>query len=298
MPKTELDVSLCGLELRNPLILASGFLGTTKSILQKVYDSGAGAVTTKSLGPKKNPGHENPTVTGYGNGVMNAVGLSCPSPEAALKEFSGIDFPLVVSIYGKAPEDYGTLVKKFASIGSAYELNISCPNVAGKLISTDPDLTAQTVAAAKKQTKKPIFAKLTPNVTDIAPIAKAAEKAGADAITAINTLGPGMVIDINLRKPVLTNKRGGLSGPPIKPIAVRCVYDIFEAVKIPIIGLGGVNSAEDAIELILAGATCVGIGSAIAYQDLPAFKAISAGIGSYLKTNSTTLGEIRGAAHE
>jgi len=293
-----LKTKICGIELRNPLILASGFLGTDRGILQKVYESGAGAVTTKSLGPKKNQGHENPTVTGYGDGVMNAVGLSCPSPEEALEKFSETTFPLIVSIYGKTPDDYGKLVKTFSSIGVAYELNISCPNVSGTIISTDPDLTSQTVKAAKKQTKKPIIAKLTPNVTDIIPIAKSAEKAGADAINAINTLGPGMVIDINTKKPILTNKKGGVSGLPIKPVAIRCVYDIFESVKIPIIGTGGVNSWQDAIEMILAGATAVGIGSALTYQDLPVFKTLTSGIESYLKPNTTTLDEILGAAHE
>jgi len=293
-----IETDFCGISLRNPLILASGVLGTNRGILEKVFNSGAGAVTTKSLGPQKNEGHENPTVTGYGDGIMNAVGLSCPSPEEALSEFTGIEFPLIVSIYGKKPEDYSTLIKKFAPLGSAYELNFSCPNVSGKMIATDPGLTQKTVKAAKKETGKPILAKLTPNVQDISEIAKAAEKGGADAITAINTLGPGMVIDLKTRKPILSNKKGGLSGPPIKPIAVRCVYDIFSSVKIPIIGVGGVSTPEDAIEMILAGATCVGVGSALAYQDLPTFGNISKGIEAYLKNNSTSLGEIRGAAHE
>ncbi len=289
-----LEIELAGLKLRNPTILASGILGSTGASLQRVYDCGAGMVTCKSIGLDVRKGNPSPVFAEVKNGFVNALGLPCAGPKEMHEELEKVTAPLIVSIHGKTEEEFTSLAEKFEDIGSALELNVSCPNVKGKIIGTDLEEVAGVTKAVKKVAKKPVFVKLTPAVSNISEIARAVEKAGADGIVAINTM-PAMVIDTNVRRPVLSFKKGGLSGSGLHPIAVRCVYEIFEAVKVPIIGTGGVESAEAAIELMLAGATAVGIGSGA--RDLGVFERVSTGIEKYLKENGMKIQDVVGAAH-
>ena len=291
------EVNLAGVTLRNPTILASGIMGTTASSLKRIYGEGAGAVTTKSIGPEEREGHKNPTVLEIEEGILNAVGLSCASPEESHEEFKGIDVPTIVSVYGNTSEDYANLAGKFQEIGIAIELNVSCPQYWKSMPAGDAEFLGNMVEKVKQKVEKPLFVKLSPNVQDIGEIAKAVEKGGADGITAINTVGPGMIIDLKTKKPVLGYEKGGISGSLVKPIAVRCVYEIYEAVKIPIIGVGGVSSWKDAIEMIMAGAGAVGIGSGVAKAGLGVFREVDKGIDEYLKKEKTTLEELRGVAH-
>ena len=298
-----LNVNLCGVELRNPTILASGILGVTKESVDGVGKAGAGAVTLKSLCHEERKGNPNPTMFGYDNIFLNAVGLPGQGIDNAVKDFKRLDnlsVPVIGSIYGYKTEQFGQVTKKMASLKpSMIEIDISCPHMDyGKPYYADPELTAKVTSEVKKNAGKiPVSAKLSPNVYDIKEIAHAAEKAGADAITAINT-ATGMVIDIDARKPILANKIGGISGPALKPIAVRCVYEIYEAVKIPIIGTGGVTYGKDALEMVMAGATAVGIGTAVYYRGIDVFRKVCNEMEDWMKKNKVkNLEEIRGAAH-
>jgi dihydroorotate dehydrogenase (NAD+) catalytic subunit len=299
-----LKINLCGVVLDNPTILASGILGVTKDSIDNVGKNGAGAVTLKSLCHEERSGNKNPTMLGYDDIFLNAVGLPGQGINNAVKDFKSLDnlsIPVIGSIYGYRIEQFGQVAKKMASLKPAIiEIDISCPHIDyGKPYYADPELTAKVIKEVKKNVGKiPISAKLSPNVHDIKEIAHAAEKAGADAITAINT-AIGMVIDIDARKPLLANKIGGVSGPALKPIAVRCVYEIFEAVKIPIIGTGGVTYGKDAIEMIMAGATGVGIGTGIFYRGGNIFKKVCNEMESWMKKNKVkNFDEIKGTAHK
>ena len=302
-----LNVEFCGVKMENPTVLASGFLGVSGEYLAEVARKGAGAVTFKSISLEPREGHKNPTVLEYGHGVINAVGLSNAGAEDSIDEIKhaveNCQSPVIVSIFGSKVSEYGEVAKKVSEAKPHFiEANISCPNVEdefGKPFATDPKLSGEVVKVIKENTGIPLIVKLSPNVPNIGEIAKAVEKAGADAINVINTVGPGMVIDIESGKPVLANKVGGLSGPPIKPIAVKCVYDVYKAVKIPIIGTGGVTNGLDAIEMIMAGATCVGIGSGIYYRGIGIFKQVCDEMQEWMKKNNfKNLDEIRGKAHE
>ena len=260
-----LKTKLCNIKLKNPTILASGILGVTKESIERVGKNGAGAVTLKSLCHEERKGNKNPTMFAYEGGFLNAVGLPGQGIDNAIKEFKRLDdlsIPVIGSIYGYRIEQFGEVAKKMASLKPAMiEVDISCPHMDyGKPYYADSNLTAEVTKTVKQNVSNiPISVKLSPNVYDIKEIAHAAERAGADAITAINTAS-GMVIDIDAKKPILANKIGGISGPALKPIAVRCVYEVYETVKIPIIGTGGVTYGKDAIEMLMAGATSVGIG--------------------------------------
>ncbi len=280
-----LDTELCGLSLRNPLILASGILGETGNSLLRVYESGAGAVTTKSLSIEPRVGNPNPVICEVSSGLLNCIGLSNPGYKEYIEELKILnkkEIPMIVSIFGKDPEEFGKLSSLVDEYASIIELNISCPHERIGLIGKDPEMTKEVVKSVKNSVSKPVFVKLTPNVNDIVEIALECEKAGADGVVAINTLGPGMVIDVDTFKPILSNRFGGLSGPCIKPIAIRCVYEISEAVEIPIIGVGGILNGSDVIEFMLAGASCVGIGSGIYYRGLEIFDAISKELKEYM----------------
>lgn len=302
----DLSVSLCGLPLKNPLILASGIMGVSGAAVKNIERHGAGAVTFKSIGPVERMGHKNPTVYTWEHGMTNAVGLPNPGVDAALAILSDarkqVTVPLIVSMFADTADMFAQVAEKLLTIQpAALELNLSCPNTErdmGPMFALDPEATGKVVAAVKKVSgKTPIFAKLTPDAANISEVAKAAEAAGADAITATNTV-TGMIIDIRAKKPILTNKFGGLSGPAIKPIAVKAVYTLYRAIKIPIIGTGGVNSGEDAIEMIMAGATAVGIGSAVYYHGLEAFKKIADEMTAFMdKEGYKTIGEMKGIAH-
>nr|WP_320016090.1 dihydroorotate dehydrogenase [uncultured Desulfobacter sp.] len=298
-----MQTTFLGKPLHTPLVLASGVLGNNKAILERVWENGCGLPTMKSIGPAPREGHKNPTVIDLGNGMINAVGLPSPgyrNMEEEWQELSGRAFPVNASIYGGSVDEFVRVAEFVSAKGPDFiELNISCPNSDehGMLFGVNAQSSHDVVAAVKKVIDVPLIAKLTPAAPDIAGIAKACEDAGADAICAINTAGPGMVIDIESRCPVLAFKTGGLSGPMIKPIAVRCVYDIFRSVSIPIIGLGGISTGKDAIEIIMAGAMLVGIGTAVRYRGINVFDKVNKEINDWLTAHDTTMEEIRGAAH-
>ena len=298
-----LQTKLCNLKLKNPTVLASGILGVTKQGVDRIGKQGAGAVTLKSLCHEERFGNPNPTMFADGDVFLNAVGLPGQGIDSAIKDFTRLDdlsVPVIGSIYGYKIEQFGEVAKKMAALKPAMiEVDISCPHLDyGKPYHAVPELTAQITQVVKKNVGKiPISIKLSPNVDDIKEIAHAAEKAGANAITAINT-ATGMVIDIDARRPILANKMGGVSGPALKPIAVRCVYEIYETVKIPIIGTGGVTYGKDAIEMIMAGATAVGIGSGIYYRGVGVFAKVCNEMQIWMKKNKVkSLDEIRGCAH-
>jgi dihydroorotate dehydrogenase (NAD+) catalytic subunit len=298
-----MTIHFLGKKLKNPLVLASGVLGNNKEILERVHANGCGLVTMKSIGPAPRDGHKNPTVIDLGHGMINAVGLPTPGYAHMEEEWQALEqrsFPLTASIYGGSVKEYQTVAKFVIAKGPDFiEINISCPNSDqhGMIFGVSEQSAFDVVTAVKQVIDVPLIAKLTPQAPDISKIAKACEAAGADAICAINTAGPGMVIDIEARMPVLAFKKGGLSGPMIRPIAVRCVYDIYEAVSIPIIGLGGVTTGEDAVEMIMAGASLVGIGSGVRYRGMGVFDQVNQELKSWLTAHDTTLEGIRGAAH-
>ncbi|MGQ9494549.1 MAG: dihydroorotate dehydrogenase [Anaerolineae bacterium] len=305
-----LCVQLCNVRLANPLVLASGILGTQAELLVRVAQSGAGAVTSKSCSLQPRAGHPNPTVLDWGAGLINAVGLSNPGIEAqiiilraAKEQLRALGVPLIASIFAHSVGDFVKVAERMCTAEPDFlEINISCPNVeveCGPPFAADPRMSAAVTCAVKSVVNCPLIVKLSPNVPDIAVIARAVEDAGADAIAAINTLGPGMVIDIRSGAPILANRVGGVSGPAIRPIAVRCVYDICAAVHIPVIGMGGVTTGRDALEMILAGATAVGIGSALYYRGLDAFRLIQSEMQTLMEEcGYQNLDEIRGIAHE
>ncbi len=298
-----LQTNLCGIKLKNPTVLASGILGVTKESVGRIGKSGAGAVTLKSLCHEERQGNPNPAMFGYENVFLNAVGLPGQGIDSAMKDFQRLDsigVPVIGSIYGYRIGQFGDVAKKMSSLKPAMiEVDISCPHMDyGKPYYADTALTAKVTETVKKNSGKiPVSIKLSPNVYDIKEIAHAAENAGADAITAINTV-TAMYIDIDAKKPILANKIGGISGPALKPVAVRCVYEICETVKIPVIGTGGVTYGRDAIEMIMAGATAVGIGTGVYYRGIDVFKKVCNEMEAWMKKNKIkSLNEIRGVAH-
>ncbi len=297
-------VQFLGKTLNNPMVLASGVLGNSSDILERVHESGCGLVTMKSIGPAPRDGHKNPTVIDLGSGMINAVGLPTPGYLNMDNEWESLKkrkFPIIASIYGGSVEEFQKVARFVSSKKPDFiEINISCPNSEkhGMIFGVNPESSRDVVLAVKKVINVPLIAKLTPQALDIGEIAKACEDAGADAVCAINTLGPGMVIDIESHMPILAFKKGGLSGPMIKPVAVRCVFDIYKAVKIPIIGLGGVTTGEDAIEMIMAGASLVGIGSAVRYRGIDVFAKVAKEMDAWLSDHNLSMENIKGAANE
>lgn len=301
-----LATKLCGVELDNPTVLASGILGVSTSSLLRVARAGAGAVTIKSIGPRARGGHDNPVMVEVTGGFLNAMGLPSVGPEAGAEEIAEFkeksDVPIIASFYGGKASEYAEVAKKISTAKpDLLEANISCPNVEhefGHPFSTDRDSAADVVKRIKKVTKIPLLVKLSPNVPDIGEIARAVEKAGADGMTAINTVGPGMVIDLKTRKPVLANKVGGMSGPAVKPIMVRCVYDIYESVKIPILATGGILDGEDVAEAIMAGGRAVGMGTGLHYRGLEIFKKAKKELESFMRGEGfKDIEDMVGAAH-
>jgi len=283
-----LATEIAGLKLANPTMLAAGILGLTGSSLRSVVEAGAGAVVTKSLGLKPREGYPNPTVVQVDCGLLNAMGLPNPGVHhfgGEIREAKETGVPVIVSIYGFSSEEFGKVAQVAVDVGAdALELNVSCPHVeeTGAEIGSDPGLVAEVVRKVKNKVDKPVFVKLTPNVANIGEVAKAAVEAGADAITAINTVR-AMAIEIETIRPLLANKIGGLSGPAIKPIAIRCVYEIYREVDVPVIGCGGITDWTDAVEFMLAGASAVQIGTAIAFKGLGIFKSVTRGIDAYVR---------------
>jgi dihydroorotate dehydrogenase (NAD+) catalytic subunit len=306
-PKSSLAVEIAGVHLSNPLVLASGILGTQASLMERVARAGAGAVTAKSAGPRPRGGHVNPSCVDFGPGLLNAIGLANPGAEAevallaeARAALAPLGVPLIASIFADTVERFAQVAEVIARAQpDLLEVNISCPNVGSELgepFAGSADSAAAVTAAVRRAVDLPLILKLAPNVPDIARVAQAVVAAGADAICAINTM-PGMVIELESGQPVLANGTGGISGPALKPIAVHAVYHIAAAVDVPIIGTGGVLSAADALELILAGATAVGVGSAVYYEGVEVFGTIRDGLAEWLAAHELTLDEVRGRAH-
>ncbi len=288
-----MNSSLCtfigSIKLERPTILASGILGISLDVFNRIYQSGAGAVVTKSLSKEPWEGYPNPTIFSVkGDGWLNAVGLSNPgAPNFAKMIEPNKDVPIIVSLVGSIEEDFEFMIKQFENTKVlAYELNLSCPHVAkvGLEVGDDPTLVQKIVKTVKSCTGVPVIAKVGLGTTNYLDTVDAACNAGIDAITAINTLR-AMAIDVETKRPILSNKIGGLSGTPIKPIAVRCVYEISSQHKIPIIGCGGISSWDDAIEFILAGASAVQIGSAVGDKWIQVFDEINKGISQYMEKN-------------
>jgi dihydroorotate dehydrogenase (NAD+) catalytic subunit len=298
-----LATEIAGLKLENPTMLAAGILGLTGSSLRSVAEAGAGAVVTKSVGLKPREGYPNPTVVQVECGLLNAMGLPNPGIHDFVEEIGEVKetgVPVIVSVYGFSSDEFAEAAKVAVEAGAdALELNVSCPHVeeTGAEIGQDPQLVAEVVEKVKSTVDKPVFVKLTPNVTKIAEVAKAAVEAGADAITAINTVR-AMAIEIETTRPLLANKIGGLSGPAIKPIAVGCVYQVYREVGVPVIGCGGITTWQDAVEFILAGASAVQIGTAIAFRGLGVFRSVTKGIDAYVrKKGFGSVKEIVGLSH-
>lgn len=297
-----LSIDLAGMPLRNPLLLASGFLGISQEVFNRLYNDGLGAVVSKSISVSPLEGYKGPTVVYLGEkGYLNAVGLANPGSDVFAQEIRNNQIPLVVSIVGSSQSDFQKLINKFDKLNIlAYEVNLSCPHVEkmGMEVGDDPDLVTKIIKTIKTRTKKPVIIKVGIGKSDVLKLATIIQESGADAITAINTIR-AMAINVETGMPILSNKVGGLSGIPLKPIGVRCVYEIFKKVNIPVIGCGGIFTWEDAIEYILAGATAIELGSVIGYKGLKVFNQIKLGITRYLqKKDYKNVKEIVGLAHK
>lgn len=302
----DLTVNFCGVKFNNPLVLASGFLGISVASLKFVEKSGAGGLTTKSIGHQERKGHTPPIVFPWGAGLINAVGLSNQGIEESLpmlcEMIKKIKPPLIISIFADTTENYAAVTRKVALLKPQFiEVNASCPNTEndyGTPFALDKEALQNLTRAVKKVIgKTKMIVKLAQNVPNIALMGKIVESEGADAVNAINTV-PGMVIDIYTRKPILTNKVGGISGKAIRPLAVKAVYDLYRTVRIPIIGTGGVETGEDGLEMIMAGASLVGVGSAIYFKGINVFKKISLEMQQIMrKEGIKNLSEVKGATH-
>ncbi len=262
-------VEIAGIDMKNPVMVASGTFGYGPEYAEYVDLNRLGAIVVKGIRMEPWQGNRPPRMVEVPGGLVNAIGLQGPGVEGFANEYMPFlrqfDVPVIVNIWGRSLEEYGEVAAAFSDIEgvSGLELNISCPNVkeGGIAFGTDPDMAAEVIALARKRTKLPLIPKLSPNVPDIARFAKVAESEGADAISLINTL-PAMVIDVESRRPVLSNVVGRLSGPPIRPVAIKQVWEAAKAVSIPVIGMGGITCARDAIEFMIAGASAVAVGTA------------------------------------
>ena len=298
-----LEVNLCGIKLKNPLLAASGPFGYGHEYRQLIDFSDLGGIIVKGVSLEPWAGNPPPRIAETSSGLLNAVGLQNPGLAGFLED----DLPrlrdtgprLLVNVVGCSIEEYVAVASGLEGVEGidGLELNISCPNIkaGGMAFGTDPEMTGQVVSAVRRVTKLPLLIKLSPNVTDIGVIARAAEEAGADGISLINTLS-GMLIDTGQKKPLLGNTFGGLSGPAIMPVALKMVWQAAEAVKIPILGMGGIASADDAIQFIMAGARAVAVGTGLFYNpDLPS--QVLSGLAGYLQAEGLrSPGEIEGAA--
>ena len=297
---TDIKVKIAGKEFKNPVTVASGTFGSGREYSEFIELSKLGAVTTKGVSNVAWEGNPTPRIAEVYGGMLNAIGLQNPGVDVFMER----DLPfleqqntgIIVNVCGKTIEDYIEVVEKLSeSSVDMFEINISCPNVkeGGIAFGQSPDLIKEITSTLKSRSKKPIIMKLSPNVTDITVMARAAQEAGADAISLINTI-TGMKIDIHKRKFVLANKTGGMSGPAIKPIALRMVYQAAQVADIPIIAMGGITTAEDAIEFIMAGASMVSVGTANFYNPYASLEIVE-GIEEYLQQNAiSNIDEIRG----
>lgn len=267
--RPNLDVEIAGIKLKNPVMPASGTFGYGEEYAPYLDLNRLGALVTKGLSLNPKAGNPTPRIAETTSGMLNAIGLQNVGIDAFVTSkvpyYRGIDTPVIANFFGNTLEEYGEVARKLNDVPevTAVELNISCPNVkqGGIVFGTEASAASQVVTLVRKALHKPLIVKLTPNVTDITIIARAVEEAGADAISCINTI-TGMAIDIRTRMPKIANRTGGLSGPAIRPVAVRMTYQVVQAVKIPVIGIGGIMCAEDALEFLIAGATAVQVGTA------------------------------------
>jgi dihydroorotate dehydrogenase (NAD+) catalytic subunit len=294
-----LSLTLTGLKLKNPLMLAAGIMGTTGESLKRIAQGGAGAVVTKSIGVEPKSGYSNPSMVEVDCGYLNAMGLPNPSCKNFQDEIDTAKkggMPVIASIFGGDADEFSEIAQ--ALHADAFELNLSCPHAIGygAELGTDPALVEEITRTVKNAVEVPVWVKLTPNVTDITCTGLAAQRGGADAVVAINTVR-GMAIDIESGYPILGNKFGGLSGRAIKPIAIKCVYDLFKALDIPIIGVGGISDWRDAVEFIMAGARAVEIGSAVG-NNINIFDDISSCMEAFLVEKEWSLKDVYGMAHE
>ncbi len=307
----DLQTQFLHFSFATPLVLASGIWGTTTSLLARAAQAGCGAVTAKSCGPDPRPGHVNPTCLDWGHGLINAIGLANPGAEAevallrqAKAALAPLHTPLIASIFAGPPQEFAEVARIIAQAQpDLIEVNISCPNVHsefGEPYAGSPDAAAEVTAYAKQAAAAagiPLVVKLAPNVPSIGRIAQAVAAAGADALCVINTM-PGLVVDAESGQALLANRSGGLSGPALKPIALKCVYDVRRACPdIPIIGTGGVTSGLDVVEMLMAGATAVGVGSAVYYRGPDAIQAIRSELAQWLDGHGCRLDDIRGSLH-
>ena len=301
-----LKIKLFNKRLKNPLFLPSGIINEIAGHKMAI-DAGAGSVVLKSITINPREGNPIPRVAKYEYGIINSVGLRNPGLKEGKKQIK--DFikktktPVIISVFATTVKDFRKLVSETSELKPyAIEINLSCPNVEGEfgqMISNKSDSSQEVIEGVKKEAGKiPLIAKLTPNVDPISEVAKACEAAGADAIAAINTIAPSMIIDIKKRKPIIGMKKGGLSGPGIKPVAIAKIYEIYEVVKIPIIGMGGVEKWQDVVEMMMAGATLVGVGSAVYLRGYKIYQEILTGLEEFMKKEKINdIKELIGIAH-
>jgi dihydroorotate dehydrogenase (NAD+) catalytic subunit len=298
-----LSVKLDKIHLRNPTMLASGILGISQGIFERLYHENIGAIVTKSISVKPMKGYPNPTVIPLGDGsYLNAVGLSNPGVDAFSRELSNNKIiPIFISLVGSSEKEFSKMVKAFDALNIlGYEINLSCPHVSkmGMEVGDDPEAVNKIVKTVRMNTNKPISVKVGVGSIDVVELARVAVDAGADIITAINTLR-AMSIDIETMMPILSNRIGGLSGNAIKPIGIRCVYEISKKLEVPVIGCGGVSSWKDVVEYMIAGASAVQIGSVLGSSGPRIFNQITRGLKKYVeKKQLKNIGEIIGISHK
>lgn len=300
----DLRAHLAGIELANPFLLASGVWGESGASLRGAYDAGAAAVITKSIGLHPRPGYPNPTIETYDRwGFLNAMGLPNPGideypAEIAIARSAGV--PVIGSVFAGTAEQFAEVARRMAATGIlALELNLSCPHAEGlgSEIGCDPEAVEAITRAVVREVAVPVIAKLTPNTHDIAALARAAERGGAKAVSAVNTLR-ALSIDVRLRRPTLSHGLGGLSGSALKPVGLASVWQIYRAVQIPVIGVGGIMTAEDALEYIMAGARAVQVGTAVAFDGIRVFRSLVRGLDQLLdELGIGRLEDAVGAAH-
>jgi len=286
--RPNLSVELAGIKLKNPVMPASGTFGYGEEYAPYLDLNCLGAIVTKGLSLNPKAGNPMPRIAETTSGMLNAIGLQNVGVDAFVtdktRDYRELDTPVIANFFGNTLDEYGEVARRLADVPevAAVELNISCPNVkqGGIVFGTDPRAAAEVVTLVRRQLSKPLIVKLTPNVTDITVIARAVEEAGADAISCINTI-TGMAVDIRTRQPKIANRTGGLSGPAIRPIAVRMVHQVVQAVRIPVIGIGGIMTASDALEFLIVGARAVQVGTAN-FVDPAAMLAIIDGIEAFL----------------
>ena len=309
-PDVDISVDLCGVRLENPTVLASGVLGMSRDLLARVAEGGAGAATIKSVSLQPRAGHHNPTVIAYEAGMLNAVGYSNPGVEEAAREFARIDampIPVFASAIGQDAAEFAAAAAALMPCGfAALEVPLSCPHTPGFGVLAGhgtPEATEQITRAVRAVTDRPLFVKISPNVPGLGEIVLAALEGGADGISAVNTMGPGMMINVEARAPVLDFKIGGVSGPALRLVALRCVYDVWEAIRSAgksgaIIGIGGVSTGRHALEMIMAGAHAVGIGTGVYQRGIDVFGKVARELAEECRRlGIASLGEVRGAAH-